>query len=757
MRWLSASYFLALAAAGLVLAILGPPRVEREEPVSIRSERLGPRGLEVTAQGTGVYERVIEVGRLTDAQLDALTLAPDPLALRTRVVRGAPDRVLDPDAVRVMLTGLPRVDRPLALQLSIDDALADDTVVLSTRGKPVALTEERRGVRWHAQAELPPLNEAGERLVLRWEGRRGGRRGVVELEFEIEPRPRPAFWVGEGLAIDGPTSRALSLMGYRRVDGSGDADLYLLSAGRKAPVWLSRRLDRGAGVLLVAEPGRPLDPSLLAFAPVVPGDPIEAVAEGTGSGIALSGGAGSTGTETVKETHSTEGRVSTQQRIAATPPKLETTNLDTRTTKTIRRDPDTTAIALVLVIDDSRSMRQPLYAPRIEMAKKSAFATASKLGPDDQLAVVKFGRTAEVVHELSRVGGKRERAELRAELERLTASGDATNGLPGLLLAWRQLKRARGRRPIRHVLILTDGEFHDMRARYTDYMKTIKAMRREGIGVTGIGIFQEESEIGAGRFVSLQDLVRAGGGQLLLTKRSTEIPSIVLGNVDVIARRRGPAPGSVAKANQPDKPPESRPEKRPEQEPPVEPSKPKAAFELLAIDTQPVLRGLEDVKWPKVSGFLPLDAQVRARVHLSVGPEGHVFLAASPFGLGRVAVFAGSDGAPWCSDLVAEDWFPRLVSQTAAWLLPAPAELVGQVRRSAIRVLSGDGSDPGVLQRVAKRVSGTITPASAAPIGSIAHLEPGPAWPWIVGLLGAFLVGLAVIRLHGVRVARDAA
>jgi hypothetical protein len=342
---------------------------------------------------------------------------------------------------------------------------------------------------------------------------------------------------------------------------------------------------------------------------------------------------------------------------------------------------------------------------------------------------------------------------LRTKLESLSARGSATNGLPALKLAWRQLKRARGRKPIRHVMILTDGEFHDMNARYSEYMKTITAMRREGIGITGVGVYQEEGGLGAGQFVSLDRLVRTGGGQLLLTKRSTEIPSIVLGEVEVISARRGPAPGAVAKADKPDKPPEKPPETQPDQPKPqpAQPSKPVAAYELAAIDREPVLRGLEDVEWPKVTGFLPLDAQVRARVHLTVGPEGHVFLAASPFGLGRVAVLAGSDGSPWCGELSAQAWFPRLISQTAAWLLPAPAELVSRVQRSAVRVLAGDGSDPGVIGRVAERVAGAIGDGTEAPVQSIRRREPGPAWPWLGAWLVAFVAGLAFVRLSAPR------
>ncbi|MFQ5505754.1 MAG: VWA domain-containing protein [Planctomycetota bacterium] len=736
---------LGLASAGLALLAWGPPRIAAETEVELRTEQLGPEGLRPLegrerTRALALHERLILVGQVTRADLEQLPLAPDPGALRTRVRPSVPFRVLDPDAISVRALRAPRLGRPLGIELAVHGARPADRVVLA--GQPdLVLGGSLADGRFRAEHEFSELGSR-LRITVRWAGVRAGRRGLVTASFELKAAAEPRFYLAESLRRPepgkGPIDRGLRLQGFRRVPDPEEAELLVLSLCRPAPEWLERRLDRGAGCLLVAEPGRNMHPSMLAFAPVLPArtGSLAPAPEPAGSGTAGRQPGQPGGPGGPEPPGAAKGKPPGQVRPGQ-PSAVERAEALRRATEPGEK---VRSVALVLVVDNSGSMSE---FSRIEMARKGAWATASKLGRGDQLALISFGSRARLLLPLGPARDLVHRSKLKAALEGLDASEGATNCFPALEKAWAELKRAAGRDPIRHVVVLTDGAFTDL---IKDYPGVLGSMTRQGIGITGLGIYQEEGGLGAAQFVFLDKILASVGGHLVLTKRATEIPELLLGEVELISgamalEEDGGAGGKALEPGGTGRATEERSGAR------AGAAKEARRFALHPVDLEPVLAGLETVSWPSVAGYLPLEAQIRTRVHLSVGAGGHVFLATSPFGLGRVAVLAGSDGAPWCTELSSRVWYPRLLGQLAAWLLPqGPEEPDGPAgrhafRRVSSRILEGDGVQPGVPALVAALVAGSVEELPSPRISSIEIRRAGPVWPWLAALLlGFFLV-----------------
>ena len=79
------------------------------------------------------------------------------------------------------------------------------------------------------------------------------------------------------------------------------------------------------------------------------------------------------------------------------------------------------------------------------------------------------------------LGPASRRSALRSAVQRLVADASATRAYLALSEAWAQLKRSDA--PVRHVLLLTDGEFTDQEQ---NYRSLVRAMKREGIGISAI-------------------------------------------------------------------------------------------------------------------------------------------------------------------------------------------------------------------------------------------------------------------------------
>ena len=789
-RAFSIVVFWSIAALCGWLALAGPPERSLDLRPDLREELVGSAGDAVSAAQPRAagdkasdaesakardgsrrpYERVLRVAR--DARFD--DVVPDSSAATTWVVPAEDLRVLDPRAVSLHRLGLVRRSRPLRLLLRIAGRMPGDRVELSVGGRKLADRADVDLGDWEREIDIERVTGDVE-VVVDWSGERvtraavpsvaassvdsaegdGGdasplsaalaaagqarlvrRRGRVVVRWRIKAGPAPRVFVGESIAADAPSARALRLQGFEIAKDLAKAELLLARLGSGLPPELATHVDRGAGLLLLGDNTSRIDPSLVELAPVLAAEaaaPPEDARDKSKNKPPKE--IGPPQPERGGDETAAKPKAGDLRRPEAPKPK----ELERAGNKTELRE--TRAVALVLLVDVSQSMAAPVRTPRIEVAKRAAAATAATLAKDDDFALVTFGRRSRVILPL---GPAERRVRLEQELKRLRAEADTTHAYPGLGLAWDLLKRSDA--PVRHVVILTDGEFLD---HFRPYEERLAAMKRDGIGVSALGM--RDRDVPRGEFAFLGRLLASVEGRLLTTSSPTEVPRLLLGEVKEVVEAARPSridkPRGVPKAKGSEHgppPPERKNDpstKRKDPPPPGDAPKAKPSFGLVVIDAKPWLRDLEKVEWPAVRGYVPLDAKPRARVALAIKDHGHAVLASSAYGLGRVAVLACGDESAWAAELFEAPWYPQLVGQVAEWLLPGETTPRSRLEPLDRRILEGDGPTLELLAEVAERSGGQVADRLALPEEVEARRRVQVALP-VLGLLAALIAAL---------------
>ncbi|MCB9881636.1 MAG: VWA domain-containing protein [Planctomycetes bacterium] len=717
----------------------------------------------------------------------AEALVPTAFACATYVVAGDEYRVLDPAAISIEVLGVARAKRPVRLRVVVRDAQEGDDLHVFADGRAVGLSSSALGPGGLVvQLESLLLDSSSVALTVVHEGRRDGRHGKVEVRATLHPGPAPRIDVEPSLR-GGAFVRALALQGYdvdaevsRATDpsptdpSSTDVDvtepvLFLRSLAKPPGEELRRRIDAGTGLLLVAERDASVDPQWCAWLPIV-----KAPDHRPGPAEAESGGGAATITSADKvddEPKEHEVPPSPSRPTESGDGLRRTGDVgaeEIRTANDGRKTIATRAVALVFLVDVSGSMSGPVDAPAIEEAKRAALETAATLGPGDSFALVTFGTDTNVELPLGKAS---RRDDLELAIRRLTADASATRAYLALQSAWSELKRSDA--PVRHVLLLTDGEFTDSAL---DYRQLVRAMHREGIGFSAIGSASGGATgLSTGKFRFLQRVLAEVGGHVRVTT-SNELARLVLGEVrEVLTSARPLAEGGRDSGRKPDtadEDPKPKPADPPAPEPPTgEPpaQTPEAAdppnapsWQLRLIEAPPILEDFAErgaFEWPSLSGAAPLEATERARVHLAFASTGRLALATSLYGLGRVVVWAGDDGAQWSRAFATDERFPAFVARLAAWAEAIPTledseSRVPQVSAITVTdrlVLEGDGLSKDALDDVAQRVAGVVATSleaarSRAP-ASIEEAIPGGATPMLrIGLVLACALLLVALE-----------
>jgi Ca-activated chloride channel family protein len=144
-------------------------------------------------------------------------------------------------------------------------------------------------------------------------------------------------------------------------------------------------------------------------------------------------------------------------------------------------------ISLAVVLDTSGSMS----GEKIEEARRSVLRLLSEMRDDDEITVIRYSDTSELVQPLSRVGNVR--SALTAKISQLEASG-GTNIPSGLAHGLRALdESARGR--VRRIVLVSDG-LDSTRAQAENLARSSFS---SGITVSslGIGLDFDESYMGS--------------------------------------------------------------------------------------------------------------------------------------------------------------------------------------------------------------------------------------------------------------------
>lgn len=400
----------------------------------------------------------------------------------------------------------------------------------------------------------------------------------------------------------------------------------------------------------------------------------------------------------------------------------------------VAKDPievDKHAIAMVLVVDRSGSMGETVVPGRTKMsyAKTSALQTARQLMEGDQVGIVTFGNKGSGRIELPLTDATDLPAVL-AGIEKLAHAREMTYLLSGLQLADQLL--AGSKAAVKHVVVITDGEFFTVEAMalralankmQTERQQTVSILSIVGMGSTGD--FQRYAE----------EITRDGGGVFIAEPDPARVPVFVsaevaraLSRIGREPRRDGapdPArtsPPPPSKPPEPDPPPERPPQPPPAERPPEAPIR----LPVRALAPSPLLRP-EPEAWPTLGGAVPSAAPLDAQVLLVAGDAGWPLLAYGNRGLGRVGAFAADLCGPAGAEFRAEPAFAARLAQWVQSVLPAeprrdPAPLLTTVQVTPpapsprevaeLEALAGDeaarfaADEPAVAPPVARRVHG---------------------------------------------------
>jgi len=223
-----------------------------------------------------------------------------------------------------------------------------------------------------------------------------------------------------------------------------------------------------------------------------PGDPGAAHVLANGKNSAAFAGPGVHGMISLSHTRVLSGQDTTvfaDVRVVADLP-IETSTL------TVGRAP----ISLAVVLDTSGSMS----GEKIEEARRSVLRLLADMRDDDEITVIRYSDTSELIQPLARVGSIRQ--ALSARIARLDASG-GTNIPSGLAHGLRALDEAtRGR--VRRIVLVSDG-LDSTRAQAENLARSSFA---SGITVSslGIGLDFDESYMGS--------LAQSGHGNFAFVK-----------------------------------------------------------------------------------------------------------------------------------------------------------------------------------------------------------------------------------------------
>lgn len=584
---------------------------------------------------------------LTVAWSDPLAMAfgAGPLGARADLPREP--LPVDPRRVQVRALGDTAVGRPLLLQIEAPGlAAAEGELVLRRDGAELArpaFTLDERGL-----AVCSWLPDAAGTLTVSCELRALGHRLRGEGTLPIGPAPRllvlepsgvvAAALQAQGLAVD----RADALPADWRERPALVLGRALSDDEQRAVV---AAVQDGLGAFVLAPAFGGEDAPLRSLLPLRPLPP-------TGDGARGEG-----------------------QRTAATPPTTEPPPApdtrppsgDTAGATPVGREPievDKRAIAMVLVVDRSFSMgmRLPNGRTKMSYAKTSALRTAQALTAGDHVALVTFGSKNAGRVELPLTDAT-ELATVRGGIERLAHAAEETFLLSGLRLADELLADARA--AVKHVVVLTDGEFRREEAlAMQDLARRMRLERRATVSM--ISIIDRDSDPAFKGEAEL--LTRLGGGQFFAIEDPTFVPSLVSAEVTRALQRVGREPADAEGADA-RTPPAPQP---PEPPPPAAAAPDPAAARLVVRAVEPSALLLPATEtWPTLGAAVPGTAPLDAQVLLVAGDAGWPLLAFANRGLGRVGAFAADLGGADGGEFRADPAFPGRFAQWVQAVLPA--------------------------------------------------------------------------------------
>ena len=259
-------------------------------------------------------------------------------------------------------------------------------------------------------------------------------------------------------------------------------------------------------------------------------------------------------------------------------------------------EPQQGSLALFLVIDRSGSMDilsggpgQGSGATKLAMAREAAIQAADLLQPDDTLGVIAFDSAFQWVVEPTRLHDQADVRQAQALIGSIRPGG-GTSILAPLTAAFEAA--AASDAPLKHVVLLTDGESNDR-----GYEDLIQRMKPSQITLSTLAIGSDADT------KLLSSLARLGGGRYYFTERTAQIPRIASKETTILTRN-AVVDGRVG---------------------------------AVVGDPSPILRSLPG-DFPALSGYVATTRKDRAVTALET-ERGHPLLAHWQYGLGRVVAW----------------------------------------------------------------------------------------------------------------------
>ena len=361
--------------------------------------------------------------------------------------------------------------------------------------------------------------------------------------------------------------------------------------------------------------------------------------------------------------------------------------------------------ALALVIDCSGSMSSPVAgtsSSQQEIACEAAIRAIRGLSPRDEVSVIAFAGTSEVVVPLTRAG---DMAAIESRVRAIEASG-GTNMYPALEDALEQLSRSPAR--TRHVIALTDGQTAGDPA---EGFRIAAEMARQGITLSTVaigdgsngGLLARLANAANGTYYSVRD-----------DQSRVQLPQIFIKEAQMLRR------SSVWEGES------------------MEVARASSAEWMRGLAQLPPIRGYV------IAGTRPEPAQT-GLVTASDPPD--PILAGWNHGLGRAIACTTDLGGRWSSAWSASPGYQPFVAGLVRWILrpTAPPDLALRTRLDgdeAVVELEAAGDAAGAAQAADARV---LQPdARSAPL-AMRQVGPG-RWTgrFAVDRSGAYLVSAAV-------------
>ena len=144
---------------------------------------------------------------------------------------------------------------------------------------------------------------------------------------------------------------------------------------------------------------------------------------------------------------------------------------------------------LAVVLDRSGSMQ----GAKIEKARQAACVAVDSLADNDFFSLVTFDNATDVLIAPERVGGGRNRDDLKSRIDRIRPGG-GTAIHAGVTLGAQQVRRNLAREYVNRVILLSDGIANVGPSRTRDLADLGRDLRRDGLAVTTIGLGDDYNE-----------------------------------------------------------------------------------------------------------------------------------------------------------------------------------------------------------------------------------------------------------------------